>query len=140
MHRFSFWKWPRCACGEPFTIELGCTMPLSDYICTTTATASNTRRFVIETISFSGQATNGQTVGANFTFSTGGKPAFVWLPVNSYGPSPSAGTGVYVATLAVLLRVDPNSPITLEAYRNATANAGQNTPYSQRLNLMGYLE
>ena len=140
MHRFRHSKRSPCACGEPFTIELHCAMPQSDYICSTTATASTTRRFVIETVSFSGQATNGQTVGADFTFSTGGKPVFVWLPVQSNGPSPSAGTGIYVATLAVLLRVDANSPITLEAYRNATANAGQNTPYSQRLNLMGYLE
>jgi hypothetical protein len=32
------------------------------------------------------------------------------------------------------------SPIQLEVTRNATTNAGQNTPYQQRLNLMGYLE
>jgi hypothetical protein len=140
MHRFSFWKAHPCSCGDPFTIEVGCAMPLADYICTTTVTASKTRRFVIETVSFSGEATNGQTMGANFTFQTGGKAAFVWLPVHSYGPSPSAGNGVYVATLAVLLRVDANSPIRLEAYRNASANAGQNYPYQQRLNLMGYLE
>ncbi len=125
---------------QPFTIEIGCSIPLSDYICTQTATASPTKRFVIETVSFSGQATNGQSVGAVFNFATGGTPSFVWLPVQSFGPSPSAGTGLYAATFQARLSVDANSPIRLETYRNLSANAGQNTPYAQRLNLMGYLE
>lgn len=94
---------------------------------------------MIETVSFSGQATAGQTVGGSFNFLTGGAPAFVWLPVQSLGPSPSAGNGVYSATLPVRLMVDANSAIRLEVYRNASSNAGQNNPYVQRLNLMGYL-
>jgi hypothetical protein len=134
-----FW-WPCRTCGTPFTIEVGCSIALTDYICTQTVTPSPTKRFVIETVSFSGQATQGQTVGANFDFKTGGTPAFVWVPVNSFGPSPSAGNGVYAATLPVRLSVDANSPIRLEAYRNSSANAGQNSPYVQRLNLMGYLQ
>ena len=124
---------------QPFTIEIGCSIPLNNYICPQSATPSPTRLFVIETVSFSGQATAGQTVGGSFNFMTGGTPAFVWLPVQSLGPSPSAGSGVYSATLPVRLMVDPNSAIRLEVYRNSSANAGQNNPYVQRLNLMGYL-
>ncbi|MBA3298034.1 MAG: hypothetical protein H0U19_13985 [Acidobacteria bacterium] len=56
---------------QPFTIEVGSSIPLNDYICTQTATPSATKRFVIETVSFSGEATLGQTVGANFNFPTG---------------------------------------------------------------------
>jgi hypothetical protein len=134
-----FW-WPCRTCGTAFTIEVGCSIALTDYICTQSATPSTTKRFVIETVSFSGQATQGQTVGASFSFNTGGTPAFVWLPVNNFGPSPSAGNGVYAATLSVRLSVDANSSIRLEAYRNSSANAGQTSPYVQRLNLMGYLQ
>ncbi len=125
---------------QPFTIEVGCSIPLNNYICTQTVTPSATKRFVIETVSFSGQATLGQTVGADFSFPTGGTAAFVWLPVQSSGASPSAGNGVYVAALPVRLSVDPNGAIRLEVYRNSSANAGQNSPYVQRLNLMGYLQ
>ena len=124
---------------QPFTMEIGCSIPLNNYICTQSATPSPTQRFVIETVSFSGQATAGQTVGGSINFLTGGTPAFVWLPVQSLGPSPSAGNGVYAATVPVRLMVDPNSAISLEVYRNSSSNAGQNTPYVQRLNLMGYL-
>jgi hypothetical protein len=123
----------------PYTLEVGCTIPLNDYICTTTTTPL-TRRFVVETVSFSGQATNGQTVGANFTYKQGGKAAFVWLPVTSFGPSPSAGTGLYATSFGAILRVDARSSIRLEVYRNISTNAGQNSPYVQRLNLMGYLQ
>lgn len=125
---------------QPFTIEVGCSIPLNNYICTQSAIPAPTQVFVVETVSFSGQATAGQTVGANFNFMTGGTPAFVWLPVQSFGPSPSAGNGVYAATLPVRLMLDPNSSISLEVYRNSSANAGQNSPYVQRLNLMGYLQ
>ena len=125
---------------QPFTIEIGCTIPLNTYNCTQTVTPSATKRFLIETVSFSGQATVGQTVGGNFSFTTGGTAAFVWLPVQSFGASPSAGTGLYVATLPVRLSVDANSSIKVEVYRNLSTNAGQNTPYAQRLNLMGYLQ
>lgn len=124
---------------QPFTMEIGCSIPLNDYICTQTTTPSTTHRFVIETVSFSGQATTGQTVGGSFNFLTGGAPAFVWLPVQSLGPSPAAGNGIYAATLPVLLMVDPSSTIRLQVYRNSSSNAGQNQPYVQRLNLMGYL-
>jgi hypothetical protein len=128
------------AAPAPFTLEIGCTMQLTDYICTSSAVASQKRRFVVETVSFSGQATVGQAVGANFTYRQGGKAAFVWLPVTSFGASASAGTGLYATSFRVVLRVDAKSPIQLEVTRNATTNAGQNTPYQQRLNLMGYLE
>ncbi len=127
-------------CGTPFTIEVGCTIQLNAADCTQTATPSTSRRFVIETVSFSGQATHGQTVQANFVFNTGGKKAFVWLPVQNYGPGVSAGTDVSVATFAAPLVVDVNSSIQLSVGRNSMVNAGQNYPYSQRLNLMGHLE
>jgi hypothetical protein len=132
--------WPPAHAEQPFTIEIQCTIPLNNYICVQTGTPSTTKSFVIETVSFSGQATLGQTVGGNFSFKTGRKAAVAWLPVQSLGASPSAGTGVYVATLPVRLILDPGSPIRMEVYRNSTANSGQNTPYSQRLNLMGYLQ
>ena len=131
---------PAASSQQPFTIEVTCSIPLNDYICTQTTTPSTTKRFVIETVSFSGQASNGQTVGANFTFKTGGSAAFVWIPVQSFGPSPSAGTGVYASTVPVRLMVDAGSTVRLEAYRNSSTNAGQNTPFAQRLNLTGYLE
>ena len=125
---------------QPFTTEIDCKIPLNDYICTQAVTPSATKRFVIETVSFSGQATVGQTVGANFSFKTGGTNAFVWLPVQNFGASASAGNGLYIATLPVRLSVDPNIPIRLEVSRNSRTNAGQSSPYVQRLNLMGYLE
>jgi hypothetical protein len=124
----------------PFSMEIGCTIPLTDYICNKTSVASKTRRFVIETVSFSGQATNGQTVAADFNYKQGGKLVFMWIPVTSFGPAASAGTGVFANTFRVVLRVDAGSKIALEVTRNTSVNAGQNTPYSQRLNLVGYLE
>jgi hypothetical protein len=124
----------------PFSMEIDCTIALTDYICDKAAVASTTRRFVIETVSFSGQATNGQTVGADFNYKQGGKLAFIWIPVTSFGPSPHAGDGVFASTFATTLRVDAGSKIDLEVYRNSSANAGQNGPYMERLNLVGYLE
>jgi hypothetical protein len=50
------------------------------------------------------------------------------------------GNGLYATSFGAVLRVDARSPIQLEGTRNATTHAGQNTPYRQRLNLMGYLE
>ena len=52
-------------------MEIGCTIALTDYICNATSAASKPRRFVIETVPFSGQATNGQTVAANFNYKQG---------------------------------------------------------------------
>ncbi len=124
---------------QPYTMEIVCKIPLNDYICQITAPSARDR-FVVETVSFSGQATVGQTVGGNFSFRTGRRNAFVWLPVQSLGPSPSAGNGIYVATLPVRLTIDPRSQIRLEVYRNTSTNAGQTSPYVQRLTLMGYLE
>ena len=61
--------------------------------------------------------------------------------MTSFGPRAfSPGTVVFTNTFRVVLRVDAGSKIALEVTRNATVNAGQNTPYSQRLNLVGYLE
>jgi hypothetical protein len=130
---------PAQAPQQPFTMELNCSIPGTTYICTATGTASPTRRFIIESVSFSGQAAIGQTLAANFTFTTGGTKAFVWLPVQSSGPSASAGKGVYVATLELPLDVDSGSVIRLEVSRNSSANTGATT-YMQRLNLMGYLQ
>ncbi len=46
----------------------------------------------------------------------------------------------YMPSLFRCLSVDPNGAIGLEVYRNLSVNAGQNSPYVQRLNLMGYLQ
>jgi hypothetical protein len=124
---------------QPFAIEFGCTIPGNTYICTATATPSTQKRFVIETVSFSGQAATGQTMGANFTVRTSGTTVFLWLPVQSFGPGPSAGKGVYVATLPVRLNVDSGSTIRLEVSRNSSTNSGA-TSYSQRLDLFGFLQ
>ena len=64
----------------------------------------------------------------------------VRLPVQSFGAPTAVGNGVYAVTLPVRLSVDPNGAIRLEVYRNLSVNAGQNSPYVQRLNLMGYLQ
>ena len=136
--------YPVASLPQPFTFEVDCEIPVSDYICNQTATPSTTRRFVIETVSFSGQASSGQTVGGNFNFITGRAPAFVWLPVGHLGPSPATGIDTHVATLLVRLSVDPSSAIRLQVFRNSRNNAYPfppgSSPYVQRLNLMGYLE
>ena len=93
--------------------------------------------------SFGGQASTGQTVGGDFSFSVG-NTALIWLPVMHSGPSPTAGKDEYVATFPVRLRLNPNTPIRVEIWRNAIDNAypfpPDSSPYQEHLTLIGYLE